>query len=376
MSVLIFILVLSFLVLIHELGHYFAAKWAKVKVDEFGLGYPPKALTLFRYKGTDFTLNWVPFGGFVRMQGEEDSLEESKSTQDKKSMKGQFYNATPVQKLVIILAGATVNFIFGIIAFTVVFTKLGIPVEIQEARIGQVVENSPAARAGIQPSTTITAIKIADDVVAVSNPTQVIELVQAHRGETIALVTTGKCSGTVCQEIAQEFSVYVRTVQETPAGQGALGIAFDSFVFESYPLWQMPFRSTVYGIEQAFQLGWQILLALSGLMTDLLTRGIMPKDIAGPIGIVHQAQTSGLFEQGFLTIFSFAGMLSINLAVMNVLPLPPLDGGRAVFIVLETLFTRKKTAKIEGYFNYIGYLALLGLILLITIRDVLRLFGI
>lgn len=376
MSVLIFILVLSFLVLIHELGHYFAAKWAKVKVDEFGLGYPPKAIRLFRYKGTDFTLNWIPFGGFVRMQGEEDSLEEHKDVESKRALKGQFYSATPAQKLVIILAGATVNFVFGIIAFTIVFTKLGIPIQIQEARIGQVVENSPAAQAGIQASTTIIAIRTADQQITVSDPTQVIEEVQAHRGETITVITTGNCSGTVCEEMSQEFSVYVRTVEETPAGQGALGIAFDSYVFESYPLWQMPFRSTIYGIEQAFELGWQILLALSGLMTDLLTRGIMPKDIAGPIGIVHQAQTSGLFAQGFLTILSFAGMLSINLAVMNVLPLPPLDGGRAVFIVLETLFTRKKTAKIEGYFNYIGYLALLGLILIITIRDVLRLFGI
>ena len=369
MSALVFILVLSFLVIIHELGHFIAAKWAKVKTDEFGLGYPPKALKLFRWKDTDFTLNWIPFGGFVRMQGEEPTLD---SKDKKKEITGQFYQASVFQKLVIILAGATVNFVFGIIAFTFVFSKIGIPELIPDARVGVVVENSPASEAGLPENVTITAVKYQDKEFSVSTPEEVISIVQDYRGETVTLVTTGLCEKTVCDSTAAEYPVYVRTPAETPQGQGAMGIAFNQVVLTFYPPLEMPFRSAAYGVQQALGLGWQIVQAFGGIITDLFARGSVSQDVAGPIGIVHQAQNLGIFEEGWLTVLSFAGMLSINLAVMNVLPIPPLDGGRAVFVILEALFSKKRTEKIEYIFNYTGYILLFGLIIVITIKDVLR----
>lgn len=372
MSVFVFILVLSFLVIIHELGHYFAALWAKVKVDEFGLGYPPKALKLFRWKKTDFTLNWIPFGGFVRMQGEEVTAEDESERDDKKPISGQFYQATVWQKLVIILAGATVNFVFGIIAFTIVFSKMGIPEVIPDARIGAVAENSPAAEAGLPTGVNIIAVRDGETTTAVSNPEQVIAVVSELQGKTITLVTTGVCEQLVCEEIAQEFELYVRTPEETPEGQGAMGIAFDPVVFVFYPALEMPVRSAQYGVQQAVGLGWQVVQAFSTLILDMFTRGKMPQDVAGPVGIVHQAQSTGIFEQGWLTVLSFAGMLSINLAVMNVLPIPPLDGGRAVFVILEALFSKERTKKLEYIFNYGGYILLFGLIIVITLKDILR----
>lgn len=371
MSALVFILILSFLVIIHELGHFFAAKWAKVKADEFGLGYPPKALKLFRWKGTDFTINWIPFGGFVRMQGEEPA-EETEDKEKKAHKTGQFYQATTYQKLVIILAGATVNFVFGVIAFTIIFSKMGIPEQITEARVGIIVENSPAAQAGLPTNVNITAIKHGEEEFVVSTPEEVINAVYEYRGKTVTLVTTGACEQKVCLDEKHEYQIYVRTEAETPENEGAMGIAFDSVVFAFYPPLEMPLRSALYGIEQAFLLGWQIVQAFSGILTDLFTRGKIPQDVAGPIGIVHQAQSTGIFEEGWVTVLSFTGMLSINLAVMNVLPFPPLDGGRAVFVILESLLTKKRTKKIEYIFNYGGYILLLGLIVVITIKDVLR----
>jgi regulator of sigma E protease len=371
MSAIVFILILSFLVIIHELGHFFAAKWAKVKTDEFGLGYPPKAFKLFRWKDTDFTLNWIPFGGFVRMQGEEI---DSDNNDNKKKITGQFHQASVFQKLVIILAGATVNFVFGVIAFTIIFSNMGIPEVISEARIGTVVENTPAHEAGIPENVTIMSIEYEDQEFLVYTPQEVIDAVYEYRGKTISIVTTGICEQEECEKSENKYPIYIRTLEETPANEGAMGVIFDQVIFKSYPAVEMPFRSAAYGIQQAFSLGWQIVLAFSGIISGMFMKGNLPQDVAGPIGIVHQASSLGIFEEGWITVLSFAGMLSINLAVMNVLPIPPLDGGRAVFIILESLFSKKRTEKLEYIFSYGGYILLFGLIIVITIKDVLRIF--
>jgi len=374
MSVIFFILVLSFLVIIHELGHFFAAKWSKVKVDEFGIGYPPKAFKLFTWRGTNFTVNWIPFGGFVRMQGEEVDLEKGKKKQEVKT--GQFYQATTFKKLVIILAGASVNFAFGVFAFAIVFSKMGIPQVISDARIGEVAPGSPAEQAGINKDVNITGFQLADqDKINISSVEEVIEQISNHKGETVKIFTSGQCDGLTCNEIETSHDVYLRTIEETPEDQGSLGIVFNQVIYVSYPSREMPFRSVAYGLEQAMYLGVQIVRAFSGIITDIFTQGKISGDVAGPVGIVHQAQVFGIFEEGFLTLLSFSGMLSINLAVMNVLPFPPLDGGRALFIILELVFKKKRTEKIEYYLNYGGYIFLLSLIVFITVKDVLRIFG-
>jgi regulator of sigma E protease len=369
-SVVVFILVLSFLVIIHELGHFFAARWAGVKVEEFGIGYPPKAKKLFRWLGTDFTINWIPFGGFVRMAGEE--VDPAKA--DQKPKAGEFYSASIFQRLVIVLAGATVNFIFGILAFASIFSLMGIPETITEARVGGVAENSPAATAGVPEDVNITGFKVGEEFTTTNTPEDVINFVADHRGQTVLVITSGKCQQLACPESYTEYSVYLRTVEETPADQGSLGVAFQDVILVKYPWWQMPFKGMVYGLEQALMLGKEILTALSSLGTNLVQKGKLSDELAGPVGIVHQAQTIGLMEQGFMVILSFAAMLSINLAIMNVLPISPLDGGKAVFTLLEALFARKSLQKIEYWFSYGGYIALMGLIVVITVRDIYRLF--
>lgn len=371
MSVIFFILVISFLVIIHELGHFIAAKWAKVKVDEFGIGYPPKAIKLFHWRGTDFTINWVPFGGFVRMQGEEEYLSEKSN-----SKKHQFYQATVIQKLVIILAGASVNFLFGVIAFAIVFSKIGIPHVVDEARIGEIAPDSPAQQAGILENSNIVGIQFADqEMIEVGTPQDVIDQVAGHKGEIAKIFTTGVCEAKSCDETRNEFDVYLRTDEEIPENQGSLGVVFDQVVYIFYPPLEMPFRSVVYGLEEAMYLGKQIVQTFSGLIGNLLTQGKISDQIAGPVGIVHQAEVIGIFDQGFLMVLSFAGMLSINLAVMNVLPIPPLDGGRAVFVLLQLILKKERLEKIEYYINYGGYIFFIGLIVFITIKDVLRIFG-
>lgn len=380
MSIILFILVLSFLVIIHELGHFIAAKWAKVKVDEFGIGYPPKLLKLFSWKGTDFTINWIPFGGFVRMQGEDEyssvAEEKNQGKDQKSSNQNQFYQVSIFKRLVIILAGASVNFIFGVIAFTIVFSKMGIPEFISEPRIGEIAINSPAEKAGMTTNTNVVAIQVNDqERINIDSPSQLIEQVSEHKGETVKIFTSGTCKMLVCDQTETEYEVYLRTDEETPSDQGSLGLVFDQIIYTFYPSWEMPFRSAAYGLEQAMNLGVQIVQTFSSVIFNIFMQGKVSNDVAGPIGIIHQAESIGIFEQGFLTILSFSGMLSINLAVMNVLPFPPLDGGRAIFVLLQLFLNKKRTEKLEYYLNYGGYIFFLGLIVFISIKDVFRIFG-
>lgn len=394
-ATVIFILILSFLVIIHELGHYFAARWAKIKVEEFGLGYPPKAITLFTYKGTPFTINWIPFGGFVKMEGEDGTdsiIEDTSADLDKKSsesaktataskkkklssvQEGPFYTKSAWQRMVVILAGVVVNFLFGVIAFAIVYSFLGIPTLIDQARIESVATDSPAALAGVPSNVNVIAIRDGSETIAITDNATGSEAVKARLGKSVVVITTGPCDGLSCQESAQEFPVYIRAEAETPEDQGPLGIRFAGQVFVHYPWYEQIIRGIAVGVEQAVLLGVFILVSLFTIVKQLFQLGQVPTDIAGPVGIVHQAQSQGIFTQGPLMILNFTGLLSVNLAVMNLLPIPALDGGRALFIVLEKFVGRARVQKIEGYANYGGFILLLGLILAVTIRDVWRIF--
>lgn len=362
MSVLIFILVLSFLVLIHELGHFIAARRAGIPVEEFGLGYPPRLIKLFTWKKTVFSLNWIPFGGFVRLQGEDDP-------------QGEFQTYSAAKRLQVVLAGAIVNFVFGILAFSLIFSVTGIPQPLDQPRIAEVAAESPAEETGLQPQTEIVAFAVGEEHFAMDSTTDVIEFVDEHQGETLKIITTGPCKGLSCDTETTAQEIYLRKDEEIPEDQGSMGIVFKTVILRHYPWYEMPFRGTWYGLEQAFWLGQVILEGLGQVLVDLITLSSLPQEIAGPIGIVHQAATQEIFAEGWLAILSFAGMLSINLAVLNLLPMPALDGGRAVFIALGSIFNSKKLNEIEHWANYLGFIFLLGLLILVTIRDVGRVFG-
>lgn len=385
LSIIAFALILSFLVIIHELGHYLAAKWQNIRVTEFGLGYPPRALKLFERWGTIFTLNWVPFGGFVNLDGEngpenEVVPENTPKSKSKKSKKDQssvvesqpFYSKSSVGRLIVILAGAFVNFVFGVLVFSFVFSIAGIP---SGAIVESTAEGSPAQTAGIQAQSAITSVTVDGKQTNVESSYSLIQIVQQHIGEEVGITTTGPCEAGKCGDEINTYQTYIRHPDETPEGQGSLGVTFDAnnpdFI-KFYPWYEMPFRGATFGIKQALFLGWQILLALQNMFSQLFSSGTVPQDLTGPVGIVHQATNSGLFFQGPLTILLFTGMLSINLAIMNVLPIPALDGGRALFIILEKVVGKSRIQQIEGYANYGGMVVLIGLILLITARDIFR----
>lgn len=366
MSVFIVILVLSILVIIHEIGHLLAAMWAKIKVEEFGLGYPPKVVKLFSWKEVPFTINAIPFGGFVRMQGEDEEP-------GKPVKAGDFLSASLVKRAIVIVAGVVMNFLFGIIILSIVYTITGIPTPVEDARIGFVLPNTPAHTAGLLPETSIVAIQSESDTVEHPTITVVQDVIKENAGKEVIIVTQDGCEALHCSGQETRTVIRVRTQEETPEGEGLLGIAFQDQVLMKQELWKMPFIGALYGTQQALFLGKEIVSMLGQLIVRLAS-GDVPTEVVGPIGIAGQAQQMGLASQGWIVITLFTAMISINLAIMNILPIPPLDGGRLFFLLLEPIFKREKLAKIEYWANYSGFVLLIALIVLISARDIWQLF--
>jgi regulator of sigma E protease len=367
----VIILLLSILVILHELGHFLAAKLTKVRVEEFGLGYPPLAKKLFTWKGTLFTLNWIPFGGFVKLEGEmgEEAVDES-TTKSKPEIKdgleGPFYTKSASARLFVILAGAATNLLVGIIAFTIVFSVSGIP--LLEARISQIAPNSPAAQANIPINVNVIELKFANQTISTLTTQEVITAVSEHRGEEVTIVTTGSCQQLNCDDARQEFTAKIRTAAETPANEGALGITFNSTIF--FPWYEMPWRAGWYGILQTIALIQLTLFSLGQMIANLVVHRVVPADVTGPVGIVYQTYKMNVVKEGLLSILNYSGLISVSLAIMNVLPIPALDGGRAVFILLEKVIGKSRSMKLESVVTYGGYIFLLALIILVTIRDI------
>lgn len=370
MTTLVFILILSFLVIIHELGHYWIARWRKIRVEEFGFGYPPRIKKLFHWQGTDFTLNAIPFGGFVKLQGEQ-------APADGKSQPAprDFHTQSALSRLAVIVAGPVANIVFGIVAFSLVFSIMGIPRFLEERpRIESIAPGSPAEQAHLSAQDEIIGFRIEQDFTATPDTKSVIEFSENHRGETVSVVFLGPCENWECPTEEQEASIHLRTQEETPEGQGAMGVAFAHFFFEKGTWYQQLFNGIVYGTQEALGLGVLILASITDLVRDFIGGGAVSDTLAGPVGIVHQASQAGVFSRGWLPLLEFSGLLSINLGIMNLLPIPALDGGRILFILLEKIVGKKRIQNIEGYANYGGFVVLIGLIVLVSFRDILRLF--
>ncbi|MCL2110219.1 RIP metalloprotease [Microgenomates group bacterium] len=388
-TIIIFLAVLSALVLGHELGHFLAARKLGVRVLEFGMGLPPKMKTLWTDKlGTAFTLNWLPFGGFVAMEeGEADSVgdfdsfrSEAKLTSDAKAVAAkslpQPYYAKPAwQRFAVIAAGPVFSIAMGLVAFIVIFGVKGIPEKYTYPRIGEVVEGSPAQAAGLKEGMAVVSV----DGEEQESLEQLIGAIVAQGGQEITLEVIRDClrdTNKDCEkEKAEKISVYVRSAEEIPEGEGAMGVVFEGAFVLKHP-WYLTIPLAIKeGLVQSIWLIKEILRAIGGLAVDLMGGKDVGNVVAGPVGMVDMVQKTGLFREGFWAIVSFAGMLSINLGIMNFLPFPALDGGRLLLIALEKVVRRERIAKVERILNTAGFLVLIGLMVLVTGNDIWRLIG-
>lgn len=352
-SVIVFILVLSLLILIHEAGHYFAAKASGVLVEEFGFGLPPRIWGK-RIGETLYSINLLPFGGFVRLHGE---LGEEEITQPERA----FLNKSKKKRAGIILAGVFMNFVLAIVAFSIVYSFSGIPKTTNNVKILEVDSNSPAQAAGITAGDIVRKVGNTN----ITSISQFTSIVNENKGKKIKLDVERNEGG---QPSTKTFTITPR--ENPPENQGALGVYISSTEVYYPPTWQRPFVGVYYGFKDALYWGKTVVLAFAGIFGTLL-HGHAPADVgAGPVGIF--AITSAATAIGALSVINLLGILSVNLAILNVIPFPALDGGRLFFIGVEAVIGRKVVPKVEATVHTIGMIILIVLLLLITIRDVER----
>jgi len=351
MDLLIFVLALSVLVLVHEWGHFMAARKTGVKVEEFGLGLPPRIFGK-KIKGTIYSLNWLPIGGFCRLYGEDGNGKGTDAFNHKK----------PWQKMLIVLGGVIMNLVLAVVIFSVIYTIAGVPVETDRVSIVGISPNSPAEKAGLKENDVI--LKIND--MTVKKADELTAEIGKNKGKNIKLIINNE----ELKIYNKEIDVEVR--ENPPEGEGAMGVAISNTEMKKMP-WYRIDKGVVAGFKEAYYWGKIIFGGVVKMIGGLLI-GNVPKDVSGPIGM-YEATSAINKNQGILAVIHFFGIVSVNLAVVNVLPFPALDGGRIIFVLYEMLTKKKANQKFEAIVNNIGMLLLLGLILLITLGDIKRVIG-
>lgn len=363
MAFLIFILGLVLfvgLVVLHELGHALIARRNGVKVEEFGIGFPPKAWQRKLKSGMILSLNWLPLGGFVRLKGEHDSA----------AGEGSYGGASLWAKTQILLAGVVVNWLIAALIFTVLaltglpqvlpnqFTISGDTVYVKrEVFVAGIMKGSPAEKAGILEGDKILAL---NGTAAVSGD-QMTAFTSSHAGQSVTI--------TVQRDGRRQDAVVVLNTDRV-AGQGYAGIGPGEQVWRR-STWSAP----VVGIGLTAQLTQATFAGLGETIAHLFKREFAQagQGVAGPIGIFTILQKSS--ELGLTPVLFLIGIISLTLAVMNVLPIPALDGGRLFVTLLFRALRRPLTKAREESIQTVGFLVLMGLIVLITIVDVGRIFG-
>jgi regulator of sigma E protease len=358
MDLLIFIIALSVLVLVHEWGHFIAARKTGVRVEEFGLGLPPRIWGK-KIGETIYSLNWLPIGGFCRLYGEDPTVTEQGLFKHKSK---SFEYKKPWQKMLIVLGGVIMNLVLAIVIFGVVYTIVGIPKEVDKVRIVGVSENSPAEQANLKIGDII--LKVND--IEVKKADELIKEVEKYKGKKVKLIINNE------ELLIYNKEIEIEVRENPPEGEGAMGIAISNTEMEAVA-WYRVDKGIVIGFKEAFYWGKIIFNGVTSMLVGLIS-GNVPKDVSGPIGM-FQATSSINKDQGILAVIHFFGIVSVNLAVVNVLPFPALDGGRLIFVFYEMITKKRASQKIELLVNNLGMFILLSLIILVTIGDIRRVVG-
>lgn len=360
LTIIVFILILGLLVFVHEFGHFITAKKAGAKVEEFGFGFPPRIFGVKKGE-TLYSLNLIPLGGFVKIYGEDG--------QDRKDPRS-FASKKIGARAVILVAGVSFNALLTIILLFFGYSA-GFPSIITDenrsnardlkVQIIEVAADSPADEAGFRMGDVISNLSIDDASLAVSNIKDVQKFISENKGRQITITA---------QRGGKEFGVSLTPRPNPPQGEGEAGIAMAETGIISYPwhksLWQA-LSSTLY-------FAGFIAFTIFKLIKDLIISGgsEILAGISGPVGIA--AMTGQATRLGFIYVLQLAAILSITLAVINILPFPALDGGRLLFLGIEKIKGRPINQKIEKIIHAAGFFFLIFLMVLVSVRDVGRLF--
>ncbi len=353
LAIIVFILILGLLIFSHEFGHFISAKKAGMKIEEFGFGFPPRLLGIKKGE-TLYSINLIPLGGFVKIYGEQRPKKKLL-----KPDKRAFYNKPIWQRAIVLVMGVLMNLFLAAILLSIVH-GIGIPTILEkdseqnarniQIQIVGVVQKSPAAETGLKIGDTLKDFNKVEDMQ---------KFVARHAGEEITL-NIQRGNETLEKTLTPRIS--------PPEGEGPMGIALAKTGIVTYPWYA--------AIWQGFKLTGQLVVTFISLfyqlLKSLILTGALIGEIAGPIGIA--SLTSQMTKLGLVYVLQFAAILSINLAIINAIPFPALDGGRLLFLAIEKIKGSPISAKIENTVNSIGFILLIALMILITFRDVAKLF--
>jgi regulator of sigma E protease len=353
-TIVLFFFILGVLVVIHEVGHFITARLAGVRVLEFGIGFPPRAKVLRAEGETLYTLNWLPIGGFVKLEGEDGD-----DTDDPRS----FANARLPTKLVILVAGVVMNVVLSFAIFSGI-AFFGDPT--LGVRVGSVQDGSPAASAGIQPGDVIASIdgRYFDPLKGEA----LLSTLQSRAGQAVTLGIE-RPDGTT-----QQRAVTLRDPAAIPPNEGALGVEALTGATTRVSISHPPLEAISLGVDRTTGALGLILNGLRELGDAIVNRPTEPPPAAGPVGIA--VQIGDVFWQlGPIVTLYLAGVLSANLAVVNILPFPPLDGGRMLVLLVKKLAGERISLRAERLTYVVGFVFLFAFLIWITGFDLIRELG-
>ncbi len=367
LTLVIFLAVLSALVLIHELGHFLAARACGVKAEEFGFGFPPRAIGFVKDKGrwkrvganddkeyanTIWSLNWMPLGGFVRMKGEEGNAQDNDSFNSK---------SLPARAL-ILAAGVMMNWVLAAVIITMGLLVgvrgdlSGAPsyaqIDDRAVELVSILPNSAAAKAGLELGDQLKQI----DNQPVNNVMEAQKLIKQESEQHEQLQVQVKRHD-------QLMTVQVTPLEIASLGHKGIGIAMADTGVVRFP-W---YRAIPEGLGLTANYTWLIIKGFGELLRNLVVGHSVGADVSGPVGIA--VMTGKIAQQGIWPLLQFAALLSLNLSIVNFLPIPALDGGRFLFLAIEAIRRKKASLKLEVAIHRVGFFFLIGLVILVTVRD-------
>ena len=353
-GIVLFVVILGVLILIHEIGHFVTARRAGVRVHEFGVGFPPRAKVLRSDGETLYTLNWLPIGGFVRLEGEDGESEDPRS----------FTRASFLTKQGILLAGVLMNLLLALVIMILV---AWLPQQAVALQFGRIQAGSPAEAAGLTAGTRLVSVdgRMYDRI---DGPTAMVQDLHDKAGTSVVLGlidVTGK---------PFEATVTLRSPAQLSPQKGALGVEDLSAVVLDQTFTRSPLAAITTGLERTVAAFRLILDGLAQLASSILTQPTAPPPVTGPIGIAETV-TTVFWRAGPVATLYMAGILSANLALVNILPFPPLDGGRMLMIAIKAVAGRRLSLRAEQLTYLVGFVFLFTFLIWITVFDIARLGG-
>ncbi len=356
------------MVLVHEWGHFFTAKRFGIRVDEFGFGFPPRAMKLFKRGDTLFTLNWLPIGGFVKIFGEDPDDENTNGPDAARS----FIHKPKWQQAIVLFAGIFMNFALAWLLFSFGFMS-GLPTSTSGAPAGEelndvhlvvvgVSPKSPAEKAGLKSGDKIISMQSGIDSLSELNPKGVQDFVALHSDKEIAVTYEyGKDNASTMVSIIPEA--------KSPSDKPLIGISMDEVGVLKLPF----FSSLWYGLKFDWSVTKSTAVGLYSLIRDSVRGKADLSAVTGPVGLVG-AVGEAYHGFGLAYLISFAAVISVNLAIINLIPFPALDGGRLFFLLIEKIKGSRINPKFANMANMVGFSLLILLMLVVTYHDIVKLF--